>query len=267
MSDRVKAKGILTTPLNGNVVYDEKKQGTSLFGGIKNKYYKDGKKVAVVKSKVKKKNGNFSTKTKVRVTKNAVDDRDLINYPLDRQLKIKIKQMKDPMMKKGMAYKKSMAYKMKTNQDGGSYTAKNPGAAAGQLKKDQSVATKYGSPTHKSDKRIAQDYARNAEADGNTAAGRYEAKKAVEAAAMKKGTPMHKDGAMKGDQSATRTDYSMDKGGTDKGYKGTTGSSKGDQSASQSDYSVTRRYGKTKESMKSPSTRPGFLQRATKNCM
>jgi len=57
--------------------------------------------------------------------------------------------MKKPMMKKGMAYKKSMAYKMKTNQDGGSYTAKNPGAAAGQLKKDQSVATKYGSPTHK----------------------------------------------------------------------------------------------------------------------
>jgi len=143
--------------------------------------------------------------------------------------------MKKPMMKKGMAYKKSMAYKMKTNQDGGSYTAKNPGAAAGQLKKDQSVATKYGSPTRKSDKRIAQDYARNAEADGNTAAGRYEAKKAVETAAMKKGAPMHKYGAMKGDQSATKSDYKNYKG-TDKGYHGKTGSSHGDQSATRPDY-------------------------------
>ena len=144
--------------------------------------------------------------------------------------------MKKPMMKKGMAYKKTMAYKMKTDQDGGSYTTKNPGAAGKQLMRDQSVATKYGSPTLKSDKRIAQDYARNAEADGDTSAGRYEAKEAVKEAAMKKGTPMHKYGAMKGDQSATRTDYSMDKGGTDKGYKGETGSSKGDQSASRPDY-------------------------------
>jgi len=35
----------------------------------------------------------------------------------------------------------------------------------------------------KSKKRVEQDYARNAEADGNTSAGRYEAKKAVELAA------------------------------------------------------------------------------------
>ena len=91
------------------------------------------------------------------------------------------------------------------------------------------------SPSLKSDKRIAQDYARNAEADGNTAAGRYEAKKAVEAAAMKKGTPMHKYGAMKGDQSATKSDYKNYKG-TDKGYHGETGSSHGDQSATRPDY-------------------------------
>jgi len=35
----------------------------------------------------------------------------------------------------------------------------------------------------KSKKRVEQDYARNAEADGNTSAGRYEAEKAVELAA------------------------------------------------------------------------------------
>jgi len=103
MSDRVKAKGILTTPLNGNVVYDEKKQGTSLFGGRKNKYYKDGKKVAVVKSKVKKKNGDFSTKTKVRVTKNANLLND--NPVVDRE--------KDTMtMKKGPMYKYDSMAKM-----------------------------------------------------------------------------------------------------------------------------------------------------------
>jgi hypothetical protein len=45
-----------------------------------------------------------------------------------------------------------------------------------------------------------------------------------------------KYGAMKGDQSKTRKDYSMDKGGTDKGYKGKDGSSKGDQSATKKDY-------------------------------
>ena len=43
-------------------------------------------------------------------------------------------------------------------------------------------------------------------------------------------------GAMKGDQSKTRSDYAMESGKTDKGYKGKTGSSKGDQSASKSDY-------------------------------
>ena len=139
------------------------------------------------------------------------------------------------MMKKGMAYKKSMAYKMKTNQDGGSYTAKKPSAAGEQLMEDQSVATKYGSPMYKSDRRKAEDYARNAEADGNTSAGRYEAKEAVKEAAMKKGTPMHKYGAMKGDQSASKPDYANYKG-TDKGYHGDTGSSHGDQSSSRPDY-------------------------------
>jgi hypothetical protein len=42
---------------------------------------------------------------------------------------------------------KSPATKMKTNQDGGSYTAKNPGAAGKQLMKDQSMATMYKSPS------------------------------------------------------------------------------------------------------------------------
>ena len=36
-------------------------------------------------------------------------------------------------------------YKMKTNQDGGSYTAKKPSAAGEQLMKDQSIAAKHGS--------------------------------------------------------------------------------------------------------------------------
>ena len=48
--------------------------------------------------------------------------------------------------------------------------------------------------------------------------------------------PTMMKGAMKGDQSKTRSDYAMDSGKTDKGYKGKTGSSKGDQSASKSDY-------------------------------
>ena len=132
--------------------------------------------------------------------------------------------MKKPIMKKSMAY-------MKNNQDGGG----NQPAAGKQLMKNQSVAAKYGSPMYKSDKRIAEDYARNAEADGNTSAGRYEAKEAVKEAAMKKGTPMHKYGAMKGDQSASKSDYANYKG-TDKGYHGDTGSSHGDQSSSRPDY-------------------------------
>lgn len=51
---------------------------------------------------------------------------------------------------------------------------------------------------------------------------------------MKK-SPAPKHGAMKGDQSATRTDYANYKG-TDKGYHGKDGSSHGDQSATKSDY-------------------------------
>ena len=50
------------------------------------------------------------------------------------------------------------------------------------------------------------------------------------------GSPIKMKGSMKGDQSASRSDYSMDSGDTDKGYKGKDGSSKGDQSASKADY-------------------------------
>lgn len=48
-------------------------------------------------------------------------------------------------------------------------------------------------------------------------------------------SPAQKHGAMKGDQSATHTDYANYEG-TDKGYHGKDGSSHGDQSATQSDY-------------------------------
>lgn len=59
-----------------------------------------------------------------------------------------------------------------------------------------------------------------------------------------KGLAMMMKGAMKGDQSKTRSDYAMDSGKTDKGYKGKTGSSKGDQSASKADYgSPTKNLG------------------------
>ena len=50
-----------------------------------------------------------------------------------------------------------------------------------------------------------------------------------------KKSPAPKHGAMKGDQSATHTDYANYKG-TDKGYHGKDGSSHGDQSATKSDY-------------------------------
>jgi hypothetical protein len=94
---------------------------------------------------------------------------------------------------------------------------------------------KTGSPVKKSKARIVQDLSRNAEVDGDTSAGRYEAKQAIKEAAKKKGAPVKKDGSMKGDQSATRRDYAGYKG-TDKGYHGTSGSSHGDQSASHGDY-------------------------------
>ena len=51
-----------------------------------------------------------------------------------------------------------------------------------------------------------------------------------------KGSAAKMKGSMKGDQSASRSDYSMDSGDTDRGYKGKDGSSKGDQSASKADY-------------------------------
>ena len=50
-----------------------------------------------------------------------------------------------------------------------------------------------------------------------------------------------KDGDMKGDQSNTKKDYSMDKGNTDPNYKSKKdGESKGDQSASDKDYSTPK---------------------------
>ena len=61
-----------------------------------------------------------------------------------------------------------------------------------------------------------------------------------------------KDGDMKGDQSNTKKDYSMDKGNTDPNYKSKKdGESKGDQSASDKDYS-TPKYpkGPNKEKLK-----------------
>ena len=61
---------------------------------------------------------------------------------------------------------------------------------------------------------------------------------AIEASPAKKykDSAMKMKGSVKGDQSASRSDYAMDSGKTDKGYKGKTGSSKGDQSASKADY-------------------------------
>ena len=63
-------------------------------------------------------------------------------------------------------------------------------------------------------------------------------KLAIEASPAKKykDSAMKMKGSMKGDQSKSRSDYAMDSGKTDKGYKGKTGSSKGDQSASKADY-------------------------------
>ena len=51
MQDRTKQKGYIKNSETGEgVMYDEKKEGKTLMGGRKNKYYKDGKKVAVAKS-------------------------------------------------------------------------------------------------------------------------------------------------------------------------------------------------------------------------
>ena len=108
-------------------------------------------------------------------------------------------------------------------------------AATKQVMEAHNKGTKKtGSPVKKSKARIAQDYARNAEVDGDTSAGRYEERQAVKEAASKKG-PVRKDGSMKGDQSATHRDYAGYKG-TDKGYHGHTGASHGDQSATHRDY-------------------------------
>ena len=55
-------------------------------------------------------------------------------------------------------------------------------------------------------------------------------------------TMAYKHGAMKGDQSASRVDYTNYKG-TDKGYHGKTGASHGDQSASRADYMGKKKGG------------------------
>ena len=75
-------------------------------------------------------------------------------------------------------------------------------------------------------------------------------------------------GAMKGDQSKTRSDYAMDSGKTDKGYKGKTGSSKGDQSATKADYGSPAKKtgpggpGKKSEMKKGGTKKSGKLKKA-----
>tara|TARA_R110000850_G_scaffold66526_2_gene147975 strand:- start:569 stop:1168 length:600 start_codon:yes stop_codon:yes gene_type:complete len=78
------------------------------------------------------------------------------------------------------------------------------------------------------------------------------------------GSAMMMKGAMKGDQSKTRSDYAMDSGKTDKGYKGKTGSSKGDQSASKADYgSPAKKTGPGDGGMKKGGTKKsGKLKKA-----
>ena len=65
--------------------------------------------------------------------------------------------------------------------------------------------------------------------------GSWMSKHSKSAFQMGHDSPAKKHGAMKGDQSKTRSDYENYKG-TDKGYHGTTGSSHGDQSVSKADY-------------------------------
>jgi len=78
------------------------------------------------------------------------------------------------------------------------------------------------------------------------------------------GSAMMMKGAMKGDQSKTRSDYAMDSGKTDKGYQGKTGSSKGDQSASKADYgSPAKKTGPGDGAMKKGGTKKsGKLKKA-----
>ena len=84
---------------------------------------------------------------------------------------------------------------------------------------------------------------------------------------MKESAMMMK-GAMKGDQSKTRSDYAMDSGKTDKGYKGKTGSSKGDQSATKADYGSPAKKtgpggpGKKSEMKKGGTKKSGKLKKA-----
>ena len=69
-------------------------------------------------------------------------------------------------------------------------------------------------------------------------------------------SPAKKYGAMKGDQSASRSDYKNYKG-TDKGYKGKDGSSHGDQSASRADYTSAAAMSPYKMGHDSPAKKEG----------
>jgi len=66
-----------------------------------------------------------------------------------------------------------------------------------------------------------------------------------EGAGRNLGSPAHRFGAMKGDQSATHRDYANFKD-TDPGYHGSTGSSHGDQSATHKDYMGPTQQGEVK---------------------
>ena len=147
---------------------------------------------------------------------------------------------------------------MKTNQDGGRDSSTE---AADQLK-ELGSPTKQGSPAQESswqhedniraewfrkhgDEAHAEALDKDADSAGygrdwtgiaeqKSFAKQFNAKSPM--ARLK--SPAYKHGAMKGDQSATHTDYANYKG-TDKGYHGHTGSSHGDQSATHRDYMHT----------------------------
>ena len=86
--------------------------------------------------------------------------------------------------------------------------------------------------------------------------GSWMSKHSESAFQMGHDSPAKKHGAMKGDQSKTRSDYENYKG-TDKGYHGTTGSSHGDQSASKADYTSAATMSPYKMGHESPAKNVG----------
>ena len=86
--------------------------------------------------------------------------------------------------------------------------------------------------------------------------GSWMSKHSKSAFQMGHDSPAKKHGAMKGDQSKTRSDYENYKG-TDKGYHGTTGSSHGDQSASKADYTSAATMSPYKMGHESPAKNVG----------